>query len=225
MKTKLFSLLAVIVLSTGIICADKVQIGDLYYNLNETNFTAEVTSQNNSSPYWSTTITTADIPSSVTYNDVTYSVTSIGENAFYQCSGLTIVAIPSSVISVGGSAFWSCSSLISIDIPSSVTSIEGSAFMYCSSITYMSVAVENTIYDSRDNCNAIIETATGKLIAGCQNTVIPSSVTCIGNYAFDGCSGLTYIDIPNSVTSIEGWAFAYCSSLTSINILNTHWRN
>jgi hypothetical protein len=76
----------------------------------------------------------------------------------------------------------------------------------------------NTIYDSRENCNAIIETATNTLIAGCQNTIIPNSVTSIGDRAFSGCSSLTSITIPNSVTSIGDYAFSYCSSLTHITL-------
>ena len=86
-----------------------------------------------------------------------------------------------------------------------------------------SIIVENgnTSFDSRNNCNAIIETATNTLIAGCKNTTIPNSVTSIGNGAFDGCSGLTSVMIPNSVTSIGEWAFSYCTGLTSVTIPNS----
>ena len=85
MKQKLFTLLLAVAASVGTMFAEKVQIGELYYNLDATNQTAEVTSQNSSAPYWSTTITTANIPSSVTYNSVSYSVTSIGNCAFQLC--------------------------------------------------------------------------------------------------------------------------------------------
>jgi len=83
-------------------------------------------------------------------------------------------------------------------------------------LTSIVVDGENTVYDSRDNCNAIIETATNTLIAGCKNTIIPSNITGIDGNAFHGCSGLTSITIPNSVTSIEGYAFYYCVGLESI---------
>ena len=144
------------------------------------------------------------------------SVTSIGDRAFMDCSGLTSISIPSSVTSIGNSAFYGCSGLTSISIPSSVISIGSSAFIWCSGLTTITVDADNSVYDSRNNCNAIIKTATNELISGCKNTVIPSSVTSIGGNAFYGCSGLTSISIPSSVTSIGNNAFYYCSGLTSV---------
>ena len=136
-----------------------------------------------------------NIPESVTYNGKTYPVTSIGEHAFEYCNGLTSVTIPNSVTSIGYYAFGGCSGLTSIVVE------EG-----------------NTVFDSRGNCNAIIKTADNELIAGCQNTLIPNSVTSIGRFAFSGCSGLTSVTIPNSVTSIGEGAFSGCSGLTSVTI-------
>ena len=148
-------------------------------------------------------------------------VTSIGNYAFYNCSGLTSVTIPNSVTSIGYDAFSNCSGLTSINIPESVTSISNNAFSGCSGLTSIKVGAGNTKYDSRNDCNAIIETATNTLIAGCKNTTIPNSVTSIGNYAFSGCSGLTSITIPNSVTNIGNGAFYECSGLTSVTIPNS----
>ena len=149
------------------------------------------------------------------------SVTSIEDNAFMGCSGLTSVTIGNSVTSIGYEAFYNCSSLTSITIPNSVTSIGSEAFRNCSGLTSITVENGNTVYDSRDNCNAIIETATNTLLYGCNITTIPNNVTSIGNTAFYNCSGLTSVTIPNSVTSIGYEAFYKCSGLTSIIIPNS----
>lgn len=147
------------------------------------------------------------------------SVTSIGNGAFYQCTSLTSVNIPSSVTSIAGNAFHFCDSLTSIDIPSGVTSI-GNAFCYCSGLTSITVDTNNTVYDSRNNCNAIIKTNTNTLMKGCNNTVIPNTVTSVGYDAFTYCYGITSIVIPDSVTVISDYAFSDCS-ITSIDIPNS----
>ena len=145
-------------------------------------------------------------------------ITRIESLTFFECSGLSSVDIPNSVISIGHSAFEGCESLTFIDIPKSVTSIESGAFSGCPGLTSIIVAEDNPMYDSRNNSNAIIEISSNTLLLGCKSTVIPGSVTSIGDEAFEGCSGLTSVDIPNSVTSIGEGAFRYCSGLTSIVI-------
>lgn len=146
-------------------------------------------------------------------------VTSIGREAFTACRSLDDVTIPDSVDSIGDNAFADCA-LTSIYIPSNVTSIGISPFSQ-NYLTEISVDSSNTFYDSRDNCNAIIETATNELIQGCNNTVIPNTVTSIGYTAFDGCNSLESIEIPSSVTEIGTYAFINCENLTSATVLAT----
>ena len=156
--------------------------------------------------------------SSLTSIDIPASVTSIGSNAFEFCNSLTSVDIPASVTSIGNRAFEKCNGLTSITIPSSVTSIGVGVFDHCGGLESIAVDNGNTVYDSRNDCNAIIETATNTLIYGCKNTIIPDDVTSIGTYAFSGCSSLTSIDIPDNVTSIGEYAFFDCDNLASVVI-------
>ena len=135
------------------------------------------------------------------------------DEAFFSCEQLTSVIIPSGVGTIYNNAFTGCSSLTSIIIPSSVHNIHDNPFMSCPALANIVVEAGNTVYDSRDNCNAIIVTATNTLKTGCINTVIPNNIEAIGIGAFWGCTGLTSIAIPNSVTIIGGGAFRFCSSL------------
>ena len=190
----------------------------IYYNWINDNTELEVTYR--FSPYedYSGSIV---IPDLVKYNGQNYSVTSIGDEAFRECSGLTSITIPNSVTSIGEYAFCDCKGLTSVTIPNSVTSIGNCAFAACYGLTSITVEEGNSIYDSRDNCNAVIEKSKNILIFGCQNTIIPNSVTSIREWAFCDCSGLTSVTIPNSVKSIGSYAFVGCSGLTSITIPNS----
>ena len=149
------------------------------------------------------------------------SVTSIGWAAFDGCSGLTSITFGNGVISIGDFAFSGCTSLTSITIPSSVTSIGTHPFFDCSGLQSIVVEKGNTVYDSREDCNAIIKTSDNELISGCTNSTIPNSVTKIGQSAFQNCKGLRSVRIPNSVVSVGQFAFQGCSGMTSITIPNS----
>ena len=153
-------------------------------------------------------LTSVIIPNSVTF---------IGSRAFEGCLGLTSVIIPDSITSIGESSFTRCSGLTSLTIGSSVTSIGSNAFLGCSGLNNIEVSSDNAVYDSRGNCDAIIETASRTLILGCKETIIPNSVTSIGKSAFEGCLGLTSVVIPNSVTTLGRGSFRK-TGLTSVVI-------
>ena len=189
--------------------------GGIYYKITDSSWKAvEVTYSSTYDIYSGKVV----IPSSVSYNGDSYSVTAIGDSAFIQCISLTSVTIPSSVTSIGSDAFAYCSGLTSITIPEGVTSIGSSAFYGCRGLNTIIVKQGNPKYDSRDDCNAIIETDSNTLLWGCNTTTIPEGVTSIGRSAFRNCSGLTSVTIPESVTSIGSSAFAFCSGLTSVTI-------
>ena len=223
MKQRLVTTLTISLMAI-ISWANGIEIDGIYYDILGT---AKVTYTGYSNRNPSSTAYTGSIiiPDSVTYNGWKYPVTEIGDEAFYECSGLTSITIPNSVTKIGKFAFVGCFGLTSITIPNSVTSIGEHAFYWCTSLTSVtipnsvtsigvqafslcpnlnSVKVDagNTVYDSRNNCNAIINTASNTLVAGCKNTVIPNSVSSIGEKAFFRCTSLTNITIPNSVTHI-----------------------
>ena len=219
----------------------ETKINGVYYNLDGSNNQAQVT-YNESAPTASYSYSGAvTIPQVVTYDGKEYAVTSIGEEAFlenrgltsvsipnsvksigdkafYGCSALTSVTIPNSVITIGEGAFSGCDALTAINIPGSVESIGMGAFSSCNALASIIVDKDNTVYDSRGGCNAIVMIANNMLIAGCKGTIIPNTVSGIGACAFYGCQSLTNITIPNSVRTIGGNAFALCYGLSSINI-------
>ena len=168
-------------------------------------------------------------------------VTTIGNSAFYGCKALVSAALPNaleaidystflgcaalsqvnwptSLTSINYDAFNGCKSLPDVTIPAALTTIAARAFDDCPSLTSIQVEQGNTVFDSRENCNAIIETGSNTLILGCKNTVVPSTITAIGDHAFYNCADLTEVTIPDGVTRIGEYAFYNCKLLTEITI-------
>ena len=144
-------------------------------------------------------------------------VTSIGEEAFGFCDNLTSVTLPSTLTSIGNYAFGFCGKLTAITIPASLTTISYGAFASCGGLTSIVVDEGNPKFDSRGDCNAIIETSTNTLIRGCDNTTVPNTVTRFGDDAFSNCHFVSFT-IPESVTSLGYGTFMYCYDLTSVTI-------
>ncbi len=196
-------LLILLIFSASHVLADKFvcTVGGISYSVNTTNKTASVVSN-----YYGAYSGNIIIPETIIYDNTTYSVTSIGEDAFYGCSGLTSAIIGNSVKSIGESAFDSCSGLTSVTIGNSVKSIGEGAFRYCSGLT--SVTIPNSVTfigeDAFSDCS------------GLTSVTIPNAVISIGYGAFSDCSGLTSVTIGNSVTSIGEIAFYGCSGLTKL---------
>ena len=147
-------------------------------------------------------------------------VTSIGDNAFQYCMNLTTIEFPDALTTIGSRTFDYCLGLTSVEIPASVTSIGLNPFTGCNNLASITVAEGNTVYSSPNN-NALVETATHKLVSGLNNTVIPDDIQIIGNFAFNGLYGLTSLVIPASVTDIYYEAFGNCSNLAELTVLAT----
>ena len=206
MKKALLLFLAIILSKMAI--AYDTKIDGIYYNLNKTAKTAEVTYYKKGNDNQNAYVGIVTIPSTLSDFGVTYTVTSIGYSAFEYCKDLTSITIPSSVTSIGGYAFYNCICLTSVTIPSSVTSIGSYAFGGCSGLA--SVTIPGSVISIGHSA-----------FRGCiclKSVTIPSSITSIGNNAFSGCSGLTSITIPSSVTSIGDATFSDCSGLVSIKV-------
>ena len=173
------------------------------------------------------------IPSSVTYNDETYNVTSINSKAFFECTGLTSITIPSSVTSIGGNAFQNCTGLTSTTLSNGIETIGSFAFSGCTILTSIIIpksvmSIGSSVFKDCRSLTSInipegVTSIGGTLFSGCSDlsfVILPKSVTSIGSKAFYGCTNLTSITIPENVTSIGGNAFQNCSSLTSVTLNN-----
>ena len=229
MKTILRTFLLLVCLALSL-PAGAVNIDKLYYDLNDTDLTATVTGSVGGKEAVSGDLI---IPESVTYNNKTYSVTEIGDSAFYGCSKLTSITIPNFVTEIGNYAFSGCSGLTSLTIPNSVTEIGKWAFYYCTSLRELTIEDGSEIlsvkYDPFSGCNFITlylgrdlssGIFSGDVVRWLKSVTIGNSVTEIGGF-FYNCQWLTSVTIGNSVTSIKAGTFRDCTRLTSVTIPNS----
>ena len=263
LSLRLLPLALLVVLGTMTAGAYDFLVDGIYYNINYDKTTVAVAPKSYGAwpnGYRDTVI----VPETVTYNEKTYTVTKLSNEAFAgsyhlkvvvlpntitvfdratfeHCHELVSVNIPEGVTTVGNYTFSNCYELSSLHIPSTLTNISFGFNWNCPALSTITVDPGNTVYDSRDNCNAIIETATNTLVFGCQSTVIPNTVTRInknsfpfqsqmqsisfppsvkeiGYEAFMGCSALQTLYIPATVDTIAPAAFGYCSGLLSITV-------
>ena len=161
-----------------------------------------------------------DIDTLVSFNELRYftGLRSISQEAFKGCKALESITLPEGIVEIGDHAFEGCAQLEEIIVPKSVDVIGKGILDGCNSLTSLMVDEDNETYDSRDNCNAVILTADNKLVLGCATTVIPATVTSIGDQAFRNNMGVTQMDIPQGVTEIGNGAFEGCARLFEVEL-------
>lgn len=169
-----------------------------------------------SSPYSGQII----LPEQVIYRGHTLNVSRIDDSAF-EYTEISAIRLPNSLTSIGKYAFRGCEKLTAIIIPKSVISIEKGVFSSCPILSSIVVETGNTMYDSRDNCNAIIETRSATLISGCNTATIPNTCRCIGEGAFFDCQAIDRIQIPEGIIAIKTGAFSNCQALISVHLPNS----
>ena len=201
-----------------------IEIDGIYYILYPTTNEAKVT-------YGRAYSGIVDIPSSITYKEIKYSVTNIGEKAFYRCSGLASINIPNSVTRISPHAFMGCSGLTSISIPNSVTKLEQNAFQDCRNLLSVTICTNNfsISYNTFSGCRNIKKLiyaegctkATSTGLVSVSEVILPQTLLDISDNAFSNFKNLKTISIPISVTTISQEAFSGCSGLTNINLSNS----
>ena len=227
---KKYLLFVLVALSSMAVSAHDFAVGNIYYNIvSSTEHTVEVTFRDDYFDSFDNEYSgTVTIPSTVTYEKVQYNVIGIGQEAFYDCTNLTSVAIPKGVNGIGANSFRQCTGLTSINLPEGMTSIGDWAFGDCSSLATITIPQSVTAIGEGAfyNCSSLNSIALPKAMtsigggafyncAGLKTVSIPESVTHIKYSTFSSCTGLTEILLPEGLTTIESGAFQGCSSLVS----------
>ena len=233
---KLFFLFLVLIATINLYAYD-FQFGDLYYNITSDDevYTVEVTYQEESA-YNYIMLDSAIIPETVTYNDITYSVTSIGKAAFKDCFSLVVVTLPKSIVSIHEEAFYKCTSLSSITMENGITNIEKSAFRYCKSLTSITIpssitkigkevfrncsSLESIIWNAKGYVDAVYASPFSDIASQITSFTFGDNIECIPAFLCDGMQKLTSITIPNTVVTMGDNVFRGCSSLNMVTIGN-----
>ena len=236
MKKHLFILIAFMAISSFAL-AQKFESGGIYYSVTSASEprTVAVTCKYEATPYndTNTHVGNVIIPETVTYEGNTYTVTTIGENAFQNCRELTGVTMPNSVTMIGRIAFANCANLESVTLGNAVTMIDEGAFEFCTSLASITLgdSVTSIGYTAFYGCTSLasialpnslksIKQSTFERCTSLASVTLGDSVTSIGYYAFQGCESLAGITLPNSLKSISPYAFRNCTSLASITLGN-----
>ena len=158
------------------------------------------------------------IPSTIQEKGKTYKIVQIAAKGFINCCFIKKLVIDEGIKAVGSFAFYGCSDICSVNFPSTVSSLGESIFYNCPELQSIDIDKDNSVFDSREQCNAVIRTSDDAIELGCARTTFPKSVSQISKYAFCGCSGLTSLSIPEWIETIEDYAFKDCFRLKKVNL-------
>lgn len=229
---KIFTILLALATCVRMSIAETVKVGELFYSLDLNEKTAEVTYRSCVNDIYNANwhIESVSIPSTITYDGIVYNVSSIGANAFCECSNLLSVKMQSGIKTIGTSAFYGCAKLREINIPYGVYYISPGAFYGCNNLENVNLpnsvrAIGKHAFSGCKKLSTIsipegissIENGTFKECTGLKSVNIPSSVAYIGDYAFAGCSSMITVALPNTIKHIGGYAFTSCSSLKELH--------
>ena len=204
---KVYGAAALLAFASGHAYAYDFVVDNIYYNItSDTDLSVEVTYETSSYNSYSGDV---DVPESVTYDGVDYTVTAIGDYAFAQCSELTAVTLPSTLVSIGKRAFTKCEALTSVQLPDAITSMGTYVFYKATGLTELTIPAGTT---EVPQCLALDCSAL-------ESITLHDNITTLGTGCFRNCSALTSVTIPESVTKINTFAFNGCSALTEVNVV------
>lgn len=223
MRSRILYIISLLSISCGLYAQDSFVAGGFKYTvIDPTAHTLEVASAGKKGVSLThdhgNAIQEVRIHGDVEHDGVKYKVASIADSAFMNQSNIDRVRIEEGIKFIGARAFYGCGHLEDVSFPASIESISADAFLGCKRLRRISVADGNGVYDSRGDCNAIIETATNTLTLGCATTRIPADIKTIGDFAFSGVTSLASLELPDGLTEIGAYAFNGCMNLKQVKL-------